>query len=150
MAAHIHISLILWCFYHYEFSFWLFYSYHLHEDEIICVLQLVQWMRCFIIFFCIYDIICAYLFSVSLFCICVCVIVFYRICHFFYFYFCIFMKFQLNYMHKVYTYLSYIIVSYFLHIFYCTNVISCHEIFSVILLTFSSFHHHVHVCTFTW
>ena len=42
MCTHIHISLILLCFYCHELSFLSFHSDHLHQDEIICVLQLVQ------------------------------------------------------------------------------------------------------------
>ena len=46
--------------------------------------------------------------------------------------FAFFGQFQLNYTHTVYTDLLFIIVLYFVHIFYYTNVISCHEIFFVI------------------
>ena len=70
LLQHVHIHpyfinsvmfLLLW------FSFLSFYSDHLHEDEIISVLQLVQWMTYFITFFCIYDLIFAYLLSVYFF-----------------------------------------------------------------------------------
>ena len=68
MCTHIHIPLILLCFYCHELSFLSFHSDHLHEDEIISVLQLVQWMAYFIIFsFCIYDVIFACLLSLWFF-----------------------------------------------------------------------------------
>ena len=43
-----------------------------------------------------------------------------------------FQQLQLNYTHTVYTNLLFIIVLYFVHMFYYTHVISCHEIFCVI------------------
>ena len=42
MCTHIHISFILWCLYCYELPSLSFDSGHLHEDEIISVLQLVE------------------------------------------------------------------------------------------------------------
>ena len=59
-------------------------------------------------------------------------------------------KFQLNYTHELYTDTLFIIVSYFVNTFYCTNSIFFHEIFSVFQLTFSCFHHNLHLYTFTW
>ena len=42
MCTHIHISSNLWCLYCCELSSLSFDSYHLHEDEIVFVLQLVE------------------------------------------------------------------------------------------------------------
>ena len=68
MCTHIHISLILWCLYCYEISSLSFDSDHLHEDEIVSVLQLVEWIVYFIISaFCMYEVMFAYLLSFSFF-----------------------------------------------------------------------------------
>ena len=53
-CTHIHISLILLCLYCHELSFLSFHSDHLHEDVIVSVLQLVEWMAYFIICFFVY------------------------------------------------------------------------------------------------
>ena len=58
-------------------------------------------------------------------------------------------KCRLNYTHELYTHTLFIIVSYFVNTFYCTNCMFLHEIFSVFQLTFSCFHHNVHLYTFT-
>ena len=59
-------------------------------------------------------------------------------------------KFRLNYTHELYIHTLLIIVAYFVNTFYCINVMFLHEIFSVFQLTFSCFHHNVHLYTFIW
>ena len=45
-------------------------------------------------------------------------------------------KFRVNYIHELYTDISFIIVSYFVYTFYCTHFLLFHEVFSVFQLTF--------------
>ena len=85
-----------------------------------------------------------------LFCICLFVIYFFVIFHFFLSLLLHFLtKLWLNYTHELYIHTLLIIVAYFVNTFYCRNFIFLHEIFSVFQLTFSCFHHDVHLYTFT-
>ena len=86
MCTHNQISSNLWYVYCCQLSsFWL-ECHHLHMDEIVFVLQLVEWMVNFIKYVCaMCELIFAYLLSFLFFHICLYVIFFYGIFHLFHF-----------------------------------------------------------------
>ena len=148
MCTHIHIPLNLWCLYCCGLSSLSFDSHHLHEDEIIFVLQLVEWIVYFIISVCgMYEVIFAYLLSFSFFS-------YLLICHllmqyisFIPFLFVDFLrKFRLKlYRWAIYRYIIYYCVIFCIHIFIhmfccCMRYFQC----------FSSPFFAVHLYTFTW
>ena len=135
-CAHIHISSNLWCLYCCELSFLLFDCDHLHVDEIIFVLQLVEWIVYFIKSVCgMYELIFVYLLSFSFFHICLYVIFLCSIFHFSHFFEYFLRKFWVSDLDDLYTDISFIIVSYFVYTYYYTHVLLFHEIFSVFQLT---------------
>ena len=108
-----------------------------HEDEIIFVLQLVEWIVYFIISVCgMYEVMFAYLLSFSFFHICLCHLLMGNISFFPLLFLHFLRKFRVNYLDELYTDISFIIVSYFVYTFYYTHVLLFHEIFSVFQLTF--------------
>ena len=83
MCTHNCISLNLWYHYCCELSSLLFECDHLYVDEIIFVLQLVEWIVYFIKSVCgMYEVISAYLLSFSFFHICLYMIFLCSIFHF--------------------------------------------------------------------
>ena len=134
-CAHRSIFLqFLWYLYCCELSSLSFDSDHLHEDEIVFVLQIVEWIAYFIIsVFCMYEVMFAYLLSFSFFHICLCVIFLYGIFHFFPFLFLHFWrKFRVNYIQEhIYRYIVYYCVIFCLHIFLYTFFVVSWDIFSV-------------------
>ena len=83
ICTHNHISLNLWCLYCCELSSLLFECDDLHVDEIVFVLQLVEWFVYFIKSVCgMYELIFAYLLSFSFFHVCLYVIFLCSIFHF--------------------------------------------------------------------
>ena len=111
MCTHNHISLNLWCLYCCQLSSLLFEFDHLHMDEIIFVLQLVEWIVYFRKYVCgMYEFIFAYLLSYSFLHICLYVILLYSIYHLFHFFEYFLNKFWVNDLDDLYTDISFIIV----------------------------------------
>ena len=132
-CTHNCISLNLWCLYCCELSSLLFECDHLHVDEIVFVLQLVEWIVYFIKSVCgMYELIFAYLLSFSCFHICLYVIFLCSIFHFIPFCWVLFEKILSKWSRwPIYKYIIYYCVAFHLHILLYTCFVVSWDIFSV-------------------
>ena len=153
MYTHIHTSLMLLFPHSYQLcSVSLQLHFPPHLDDFISGLKLVAYIEYFKIFSsCMYDVMFAYMLSLSFFGICSLVLFFisYMSC-FPVLVLYVLMTFMLNYTHEMHQHLLFIIVVYFVHIFHCTNFMFLQVIFQVIQLTFSFLHDNVDMYTMTW
>ena len=138
MCTHVPNSLILWCLYCYELSL-SFDSDHLHEDEIVFVLQLVEWIAYFIIFFLyVWSYVCIFVIFLNFSYLFVCHLLIWNISFFPFLLLHFLRKCRLNYTHELYTDTSFIIVSYFANTFYCTHFCSFMRYFQCFSSPFSA------------
>ena len=132
MCTHNHISSNLWCPYCCELSSLLFECDHLHVDEIVFVLQLVEWIVNFIKSVCgMYELIFAYLLSSHFF-----IFVYMWFSYAAYFIFPVFWVLFKKILSKwcrwpIYRYIIYYCVIFCLHIFLYTCFVVSWDIFSV-------------------
>ena len=142
MCRHIHTSWILLCLLCKPISsLWLQTHVYHHWDDIISVLQWVQYNACLIIFStCMYLGSFAYILSLSFFGhVFIALIVVSYIFWFAFLLWYLLTKFSHNYTHEMLQNSWFIIVVYFVNAYHCTNFMTLHEILKCCNLPFPAF-----------